>query len=760
MTRDFFFAAVLICYRFETTARPKPPLSNAVLDEDYYNGDNNNNASASSVNTICADLTADSGHARLKQKLLDCLAEFAANRKGGATVACSAMRESGDSVSIWIARNEGFSEANKPMFSVLERLLESYLCGKDTNTDVRLWKELVSFRQSRIQSRYILDLRASLKAFEAGYRKTFLDTTGDSSDIASKFSILRNLLFDKSIHEGSTFDRHSELVIAAYNLRRSSILEQMLNNPPQASSKSRRLWVNICLTAQLRVTFEKFKETALTFPSFMYITITLVFRPPALASAPRRLMKLRETFDILGLETKKKTIQAVMGQKWTLIELERKFAKGQIQKLKIHAEVRLLMHLNTSNTSGPGPLPYIGCITWTPKTRGSHGRLFKSWTIPNMELLPPGQVERISEALISLQNEIVEKLVTPVAGKVRLERTSVFGGSSLVGTRHDEISTRRAQIDHLVIKRGQTETLVNCYHFTPIEEEYNIGCDVCDWRTKRRCSYCNKGYFCSELCEVKASVYHLFTCSKRQLTSANYLWKSLVEDTIPVDENVLQDFGFNNAFDASDRSNLVGLYRGIYLSGDIASSDLHGWRIKGVMVEKIKEMYYRIPESHRGQYFPWWLKNLHRLQKPTTKEETERSIAQSFFDKEKLYLDPQAHNMHPEELKPEAKRDSFLLLSHMLHRLTPNPSTTLYHTFTFVACRNKTKESQLTDIYILLLVPSYGSFFYTCHNERRSFTHTHTASSAAFWKPYEAGTLLQLIGSSRPQAFAHLLASS
>ncbi|EMD85772.1 hypothetical protein COCC4DRAFT_152236 [Bipolaris maydis ATCC 48331] len=472
----------------------------------------------------------DSGHARLKQKLLDCLAEFAANRKGGATVACSAMRESGDSVSIWIARNEGFSEANKPMFSVLERLLESYLCGKDTNTDVRLWKELVSFRQSRIQSRYILDLRASLKAFEAGYRKTFLDTTGDSSDIASKFSILRNLLFDKSIHEGSTFDRHSELVIAAYNLRRSSILEQMLNNPPQASSKSRRLWVNICLTAQLRVTFEKFKETALTFPSFMYITITLVFRPPALASAPRRLMKLRETFDILGLETKKKTIQAVMGQKWTLIELERKFAKGQIQKLKIHAEVRLLMHLNTSNTSGPGPLPYIGCITWTPKTRGSHGRLFKSWTIPNMELLPPGQVERISEALISLQNEIVEKLVTPVAGKVRLERTSVFGGSSLVGTRHDEISTRRAQIDHLVIKVEQDR----------VSDMFRR------WET-------------------------------------NYLWKSLVEDTIPVDENVLQDFGFNNAFDASDRSNLVGLYRGIYLSGDIASSDLHGWRIKGVM---------------------------------------------------------------------------------------------------------------------------------------------------------------------------------
>jgi hypothetical protein len=239
-------------------------------------------------------------------------------------------------------------------------------------------------------------------------------------------------------------------------------------------------------------------------------------------------------------------------------------------------------------------------------------------------------------------------------------------------------------------------------------------------------------------------VYHLFTCSKHQLTSADYLWRSLAEDIIPVDEDVLQDFGFN-VFDASDRSHLFGLYQGIRLFGDITSNDLHEWRINGIMVEKIKGIYYRIPESHRGQYFPWWLKNLHRLQKPTTKEEAERSFTETFVDKAKLYLDPRDRNTHPSELKPEAKRDSFFLLSHILHRFTPNPSTMLYHTFAFVTCRNSAEESVLVDIYLLLLVPSDGSFFYTFHNERRS--PTHTASFAAFWKSYEAGTLLQLIDS-------------
>ena len=94
---------------------------------------------------------------------------------------------------------------------------------------------------------------------------------------------------------------------------------------------------------------------------------------------------------------------------------------------------------------------------------------------------------------------------------------------------------------------------------------------------------------------------------------------------------------------------------------------------------------------------------------------------------------------------PEAKRDSFFLLSHILHRFTPDSSTMLYHTIAFVTFRDSAEESLLVDIYLLLLVPSDGSFFYAFHNERRSLSHT--ASFATFWKSYEAGTLLQLIDS-------------
>lgn len=83
-----------------------------------------------------------------------------------------------------------------------------------------------------------------------------------------------------------------------------------------------------------------------------------------------------------------------------------------------------------------------------------------------------------------------------------------------------------------------------------------------------------------------------------------------------------------------------------------------------------------------------------------------------------------------ELLKPEAKRDSFFLLSHILHRFTPNPSTMLYHTFAFVTCRNSAERSVLVDRYLPLLVPSDGSYLYRFHNERRR--PTYIASFTAF----------------------------
>ncbi|KAJ4286493.1 hypothetical protein N0V90_013193 [Kalmusia sp. IMI 367209] len=672
-------------------------LSDAVLDEEW-SSDEEGNEGAPSENTVRAHRIADSGHGKLKRKFLDCLAEFAANKKGGTAVSCSAMKEAEENVVIWVARNDGFSEADKPVFEKLGMMLGSLACGRVEQSENLLWEEMLSYHQSRVESNYIPDLRASLKVYEASL-KPLASATADDSILDTNLAGLRDLLFNTNIRGTSTLKWHGQLIIASYDLRRSNTVEQTLNSSPRATSKSRKLWVSICLLARLRVAFGKFKEIACTLPSFVNVSIILIPGPPAPTSPIQQPLDLKQTFSILGLKPTSDTVQAVMNHNWTFTKTEHEFKKRQRMKPK-----------------------------------------------------------KIAKALLSVQKEVKKKLVAPVKGKVWMERTSVLGGSSIFGGQREEGSDKRSQIDRLRMEaerdrvaemfRRRTESATSPVRHPPStteDGEHEPECDVCLMPTKRRCSACGKGRFCSNSCEDKAFVSHLFTCSKRPLTSADYLWKSLGDDLIPVDEDVLQDFGFNNVIIDKDRTHLFGLYRGLYLSGEISPKDLHEWRIQGIMVEKIKEFYYSWPEQSRGQYFPWWLKNLHRLETPTTKEEAIQTLVATFYDKAKPYLDPEDRNTPPTELKPDAKRDSFAMLAHIFHRFTPNPTTTLYHSFAFTTCRNRAEESQLLDIYQLLLIPSDGSFFYQFHNGRRS--PTHPATFTRFWRSYESGTLLQLMDS-------------
>jgi hypothetical protein len=112
-------------------------LSIKLLEQDWdSNGDEDGDAL--SEDTRFAHQISDSGHARLKRRFLDCLAEFAASKKGGKTVACSAMREAEDNVVIWIARNEGFPDVDKPTFDRIGDLLRSLSGGNGTSRAVAL----------------------------------------------------------------------------------------------------------------------------------------------------------------------------------------------------------------------------------------------------------------------------------------------------------------------------------------------------------------------------------------------------------------------------------------------------------------------------------------------------------------------------------------------------------------------------------------------------------------------------------------------
>ena len=324
---------------------------------------------------------------------------------------------------------------------------------------------MVFYHQNRIEHSNIPNLRASFKAYDAVRGRDDANTPENSSVSDATLSVLRNLLFDRNINGTSTLEKHTRLVIASYNLRRTRNIEELLYSSQRATSKSKSLWWNICLLARLRVAFHTFKEIALTLPSFEQVTIILVHRPLTPANPSQRPLNLKQTFDILQLDLDPATMKAVVGQNWAVARTEREFAKRQKQKPYVHAEVQMLMSLNTNESSTSGLFPYFGCSKLSCfmcnrfiqshgrfTTRGCHGRLFKPWTVPTVDGILPGQADRTAKALIEVQKEVKGILKASFEGHIRHERTSAIGGSSVLGGRQEECSERRLQIDRLRMK--------------------------------------------------------------------------------------------------------------------------------------------------------------------------------------------------------------------------------------------------------------------------------------------------------------------
>jgi hypothetical protein len=118
--------------------------SDSVLEPDW-NAHDSEDGCATSMDTHLAQQISSSGHVPLKQRFLDCLAEFAANKKGGKAVTCSVMEEGEDSVIIWLARNDGFKDTEQSVFDRLGCSLGSLAESKDMSLIVilSLWANIM-----------------------------------------------------------------------------------------------------------------------------------------------------------------------------------------------------------------------------------------------------------------------------------------------------------------------------------------------------------------------------------------------------------------------------------------------------------------------------------------------------------------------------------------------------------------------------------------------------------------------------------------
>lgn len=286
----------------------------------------------------------------------------------------------------------------------------------------------------------------------------------------------------------------------------------------------------------------------------------------------------------------------------------------------------------------------------------------------------------------------------------------------------------------------------------PEEPEEDGECFNCPTITSRKCSVCNKDLYCSERCQDQRRGSHLFTCTKRPITSADYLFRCIADDVLPDDEDVCEKFGFNQLSSFADQSNLLGLYKGLYLSERIIEEDIHKWQVEGTLVANIKEYYYQIPENYRGGYFPWFLKHTHILEKTVTSEEATKTIVATWYDQAKSYLDSEDQQKNPKELKPDAKAHCYHMLAGILHMAHPHPIEENWFRFGFCTCRGEREEQRLGGLYQELLVGDklFEDVMTDLHYQTPLAGRHHKfqpATFTEFWQAYQSGTLIQLMDS-------------
>ncbi|KAK6538660.1 hypothetical protein TWF694_010237 [Orbilia ellipsospora] len=239
-------------------------------------------------------------------------------------------------------------DLNWSHFHSLANLLS--LRNADKN-DVSLWNEQVLYQKKRIREDYIPNLKVSFEAYETGQTVGGANALDGTTPSNPGFSDLRTLLFDRDGDHENPLENYTRLMIACYDLRQMEDLERTLNSSSRATSKSKNLWVNICMFSRLRVAFENFKDISTTLPSFKNVRIVLVARPSAPAHPPQNPLNLAQTFNILKLDVNPQTTKAVLGGNWDLAKIQEEFTQRQKEKLNVHAEIQVLICLGTIGES-------------------------------------------------------------------------------------------------------------------------------------------------------------------------------------------------------------------------------------------------------------------------------------------------------------------------------------------------------------------------------------------------------------------------
>ncbi|KAH7890143.1 hypothetical protein F5I97DRAFT_642652 [Phlebopus sp. FC_14] len=229
--------------------------------------------------------------------------------------------------------------------------------------------------------------------------------------------------------------------------------------------------------------------------------------------------------------------------------------------------------------------------------------------------------------------------------------------------------------------------------------------DDYDEANLKRCSGCQKVYYCSTSCQKYDWVSHIFDCKpRRPINTADYLALAVRQNLLPQHPQTCDDYGFSRAFDPQDKSKLLGLYIGLIEVMEISPKTIHNWRVRGVLIDEIKLAYYKIPETSRGGYFPWFLQNEHLLTGGPPSEAQMRSEGDAMILRAWQYTGGNPKDSAESVRAAISCLDAEEQKCHALYALLltkwhPCPSLPIWIDFGFCACEGEEEEMWLGGRY-------------------------------------------------------------
>ncbi|KIK15395.1 hypothetical protein PISMIDRAFT_16539 [Pisolithus microcarpus 441] len=526
------------------------------------------------------------------------------------------------------------------------------------------------------------------------------------------------LKLDAILRTGDRATQRRSLAEHTYSIRHMKSVRMFINSHPKVSVV-RGLLSDILFLGRLRSCYYAIVEAALNIPGFAHLSIIFVKNPPRRVCSAT-LPSLTDTMKLLDQTLNPTSVKNFIGERFGVTSADQAFNKlrNSVSRhhLPTHAEVQLVLHIvGTMNISTVDKevYPYVGCSKLSCflcstflksfdhhgikfRTRGSHGKIYSLWSIPDMDGLRSDVVLALHSASNKTRKVLIGEMMKPIAtiAHVAESTAAVTDDSPQPSLNHQYHKVLAAQREfdalhkkNLTKNSGPVEDAET--HDLPGPSEHSEiprlsgECRNCERETARRCSKCCGPWLCSEHCENEWGCYgHTFNCAiGRPLDTADYLVRACWTDSPDdLDDDTKEDFGFTKFTSAQDVYTLLRVYASLVCDMGVGSRELHKWEEEGTLAENIIAKCEVIPESSRGGYYPWFRQNLHIF--------NSRGGPPDFFMVARPYLDPADREKEPHQLVPEAKRQSFILYALLLNGYHPDPAIEsekdLYFEFGFV----------------------------------------------------------------------------